>query len=176
MSLAHKAILGLSLGTSHIGVAVISNDRLIHWQVRKFKGPWNPTRPEQLLEFIMGIVGKYEVREIAVKLPTKAHFSKRLIHIVADLGMYAAFSHLCIQSYRIHDLKQSLGERSLNKRHLMKIACERFPVLERTYQKELANKKPYHVKMFEAIIAALCMQSEQNREVSSDIIKSIFHN
>jgi hypothetical protein len=176
MSLQNSPILGLSLGTSHIGVAVIKDARLLHWQVRKFKGAWSAKRPEQIMSFIAQLVRQHEIHAIAVKLPTRGYLSAGLVQIIAELGMYASITNLHVQAYRIHDLKQFFAKTSLNKKQMMHAVCERFPFLERTYQKELANKKAYHVKMFEAILAAIRLQADQEREIDSDIITSILHN
>jgi hypothetical protein len=176
MSLELSPILGVSLGTSHIGIAVIRDDRLLHWQVRKFKGPWSVKRPEQIMSFISQLVRAHEIRAIAVKVPTRGYLSNRLIAIIAELGMYASVANITIQAYRIHDLKLFFAKKSLNKTQMMQSVCERFPFLERTYQKELANKKAYHVKMFEAVLAAICLRASTTREVDPDIISALFHN
>jgi hypothetical protein len=164
MSLDDKPLLGISLGTSLIGIAVIRDDRLLHWQVRKFKGAWSPKRSGQILTFIAQFVRRHEIRAIAVKVPTRGYLSHGLIDLATELGMYASVANLDMRALRIHDLKQFFAKKSLNRKEMMHSICERFPFLERTYQKELANRKAYHVKMFEAILAAICLQSQRLHE------------
>jgi hypothetical protein len=168
MHLGSKPILGISLGTSLLGIAVIKDDRLLHWQVRKYKGAWSPKRSEQILLFIAQFVRKHEIHAIAVKVPTRGNLSHGLIDLIAELGMYASIANLHMQAFRIQDLKQFFITQSLNRKQMMHSVCMRFPFLERTYHKELANKKAYHVKMFEAVLAGICLQEKINKQSNSD--------
>ena len=168
MSRVDKPILGISLGTRLIGIAVIRDDRLLHWQVRKFKGQWSPKRSEKILTFIAQFIRQHEIQAVAVKVPTKGYLSHGLIDLSAELGMYASIANLDMRSFRIHDLKKFFAKKSLNRKEMMHSICERFPFLETTYQKELSNRKAYHVKMFEAILAAICLQITREDEFARD--------
>lgn len=163
MSLDDKPVLGISLGTRIIGIAVIRDDRLLHWQVRKFKGAWSPKRTQQILVFISQFVRKHEIRLIAVKVPTHGYLSLGLVDLVAELGMYASIANLDMRSFRIHELKEFFAKKSLNRKEMMHSICERFPFLECTYYKEIENRKEYHSKMFEAILAAICLETKRER-------------
>lgn len=168
MNPSNRAVLGISLGTRLIGIAVIKDDSLLHWQVRKFRGAWSPARTDQILEFVAQFVPKHEVRAIAVKVPTRGNLSNGLIDLVSKFGMYASITGIPMKALRIQELKLFFGKRSLNRRQMMQSVCERFPFLERTYHKELANRKIYHLKMFEAILAALWLQERLNKQSNCD--------
>jgi hypothetical protein len=100
---------------------------------------------------------------IAVKVPTRGYISIGLTDLIAELGIYASIANLEMRAFRIHELKQFFAKKSLNRKEMMHSICERFPFLECIYQKELSNRKAYHVKMFEAILAAICLQSKRER-------------
>lgn len=168
MSRESSPILAVSLGTRLLGIAVIKDDRLLHWQVRKFKGAWSSKRSEQILAFIAQFVRRHEICAIAVKVPTRGNLSTGLIDLIAELGMYASIANLHIQALRIQELKEFFEKKSLNKKQMMHSVCERFPFLERTYHKELANKKAYHVRMFEAVLSGIVLQAKLNKQSNND--------
>lgn len=159
MSLEDKAVLGISLGTRVLGIAVVKGDKLLLWKVKKFRnGAWSKDRTKHIVTFIASYIRAHEIHAIAVKVPTVGNLSNGLIDLISSLGVYASISNLNMQAFRISDLKQCFVKASLNRNEMMHSVCQRFPFLEVAYRKELANKKAYHVKMFEAILSAICLQ------------------
>lgn len=161
MPLKNKPILGISLGTHHVGIAVISDSNLLYWRTRKFKGAWSPQRLEKILSLIWYIARRYNITAIAVKVPPNGHLSKGLKELVLAISKTASEHNVDLKPYRIQELKQFLSKKSLNKKALMLLVCNKYPFLERNYHRELSNRQPYHIKMFEAVLAAMCLDAKQ---------------
>ena len=72
------AIIGVSPGTRSLGVAVSRGNRLLHWQVHSFHGPWS----EKKLKYILSTIGRYTERygakEVNIKIPDKFPTTKEL--------------------------------------------------------------------------------------------------
>jgi hypothetical protein len=159
MSRHDKSILGISVRSNHIGIAVIKDSSLMYWKVRKFNGAWSQKRLEKMIALVQHTAQRYSVTAIAVKVPPRGLLSKGLVELVSEISRLASTNDITLQPYRIQELKRFLSKKSLNKKVLLHLVCERFPILERYYQRELANRQPYHIKMFEAVAAALCLQA-----------------
>ncbi len=159
----NRPIIGISLGTRALGIALIKDGTLLYWQVKRFKGKWSAKSVESVIAFIDQFVKRHDVWAMAVKVPPRGHLSKGLSELIYSISMYAADRNLELKPYRIQELKQFLSTTSLNRTKMMQLVCEQFPVLKKTYQRELQNKQAYHVKIFEAILAALCLQAKRKR-------------
>lgn len=161
MHLKNKPVLGISLGTHHVGIAVVSDTNLLYWRTRKFKGAWSPQRLEKILSLIWSTARRYDITAIAVKVPPRGHLSKGLKELVLAIGTTTSEHNVDLKPYRIQELKQFLSKKSLNKKALMLLVCNKYPFLERNYHQELANRQPYHIKMFEAVLAGMCLAAER---------------
>jgi hypothetical protein len=161
-------VLGISLGTRILGVAVVKGKELRLWQTKRWRNKWSPEKLQALLAYVDTTMGRYGITAIGIKVPPRGHFSHGLIELVSELSKMAAVRHLPVKTYRIQELKRLCSERSLNRDGMMRCIIGRFDFLQSQYLKEHSSKHSYHVKMFEAILAALAMEdriSSTNRRI-----------
>lgn len=158
-----KPILGISIGTRTIGIAIIRDKELIHWQTKRLRNAWSQKKCELLISFIEQLICQYKVIAIGVKVPPKGHYSKGLIELISELCAIVANKGIPLKSYRIQELKRFCSQKSLNRIEMMQCIIERFTFLNHNCERELNNRHSYHIKMFEGILAGLCMQAELQR-------------
>lgn len=155
-------VLGLSLGTRILGVAIVKGKELRLWQTKRWKRKWCPQKKEMLIAYVHDLITRYGITAIGVKIPPRGHFSHGLIELVSELSKASAVNHLPLKNFRIQELKRMCSQQSLNRDGMMQCIIKRFDFLQSHYLKEHSNKHSYHVKMFEAILAALAIDQSTN--------------
>lgn len=155
-------VLGVSLGTRILGIAIIKGNELRLWQTKRWKKKWSPEKLRALLEYLDALIRQYGITAIGVKVPPRGHYSHGLLALVSELAKAVATYRLPMKTYRIQELKKMCAQRSLNRDGMMRCIIRRFDFLQSHYLKEQSSKHSYHVKMFEAILAALAMDKRIN--------------
>jgi Holliday junction resolvasome RuvABC endonuclease subunit len=107
---------------------------------------------KSITDCVTDYVNQYEINVIAIKKLHASRSSKALRRITNEIENFAIKQKLDFHEYSINELKENLLSETLgNKRILMEAVSERYPFLMADCQKEVKNKNPYFVRMFEAI-------------------------
>lgn len=146
-------VLGISLGTTTSGVAVISGGELIHWHIHSFRDRWSAAKAAAIATRFERYVVQHNPRIIVIKIPPPHHHStaiKQLLKKVATVLQYQG----CMVEYKTKEEVKSVEMKINNHHQLMNYALERYPILLPEYEKAVAGKNHYHAKLFDAVMAA----------------------
>jgi RNase H-fold protein (predicted Holliday junction resolvase) len=131
-------VLGISLGTTTTGIAVLNDGELIYWHTHSFRDKWSPDKAALITSRYGNYVSQYKPKKVVVKIPPVYHHSgaiKQLLEKIKELF-----------SYHIPEVA--------NHNQLMAYAIEHYPILLPEYEQAMAGKNNYHAKLFDAVIAA----------------------
>jgi RNase H-fold protein (predicted Holliday junction resolvase) len=146
-------VLGISLGTTTTGIAVLNDGELIYWHTHSFRDKWSPDKAALITSRYGNYVSQYKPKKVVVKIPPVYHHSgaiKQLLEKIKELFSY----HGCMVEYKTKDeVKEHIPEVA-NHNQLMAYAIEHYPILLPEYEQAMAGKNNYHAKLFDAVIAA----------------------
>ncbi len=149
-------MLGISPGTRRMGVAVVKEGKLSHWQVQTFPGVWSNSKLECILKVIIGYIEQHSVERIAIKIPDALPTSTAFIQLIGSLNVMAQSMSVPVQYCTLRDLKLAYAEtEDISRTSLIESMAKQHPELLPEYHKEKRNKEGYYYKMFEAV---LCTQ------------------
>lgn len=150
-----KRVLGISLGTRKLGIAVVQGDRVPYFASKAFFGAWSEKKPQRIIALIDRYVSKFQINHIAIKTPRVTVESPKLSALQAIIEQWVIEKGIEIQTYTVTECKQALGlHKRANKEKCMKLLVEQFPPLQSKYEQEMKNKTAHYEKLFEAIAVA----------------------
>ncbi|HYV90918.1 MAG TPA: hypothetical protein VE978_04010 [Chitinophagales bacterium] len=145
-----STILGISLGTKLIGIAILRDGELVEHRVRTFKKRWSKDKEKAIHFFIEKLIEYYSVSHVALKTSDPLKASKRLNHLHENIKQ-AIEKKIELHNYSLPTVKLGLAIKSHNKNSFMEQIAERYPELRKTYLKEINNRHSYYERTFEAI-------------------------
>ena len=146
-------ILGISIGTRVTGIAILNNSELIAWESHSFPTKWSKPKLQQIINRYEKHVRTHKVPTVIIKIPRLSHHSKPLKDILSGLRSLLTF-HGCMVDYTtLTELKTKLPQIE-NASDVEDYALNLYPVLLPEHTRERVNKRPYHHKMFEAVLIA----------------------
>lgn len=160
MLLPEKRILGISIGTSTIGLAFIKDKILIDWQMKSFVGAWSRYKMRIIELTIERYVERHKINEIAVKVPEELRSSKNIGQLIRIIKKEFTGKQIPVCLYTIMEIKTEYGVR--NKMELMECFLEKYPELKFVFEKQKQSKNKYHIKIFEAVAVAEITSKQGN--------------
>jgi len=159
-----ETILGISLGTRTMGIAVYNNGQLVKWKAKAFYGTWSTAKQKKIIGVLEKVIDHYTVFAIAMKVPSPARSSPELNQLVSTLKKLATQKSIKVRIYSIQELKSYCpAEKKRNKMDLVNWCVEKSPLLFYEYKRIKANHSAYYMKVFEAIVVAdLHFRNPQN--------------
>jgi hypothetical protein len=146
-------VLGISIGTRVTGIAIINNTELIAWQSHTFPAQWSKAKMDQIITRYEKYIRTHKVTMVVIKIPRLSHHNKALQNLLSKLRSLIAF-HGCLMDYTtLNEIKATLPQIQ-NASDIQDHTLNQYPVLLPEYSRERVNKKPYHHKMFEAVLIA----------------------
>lgn len=146
-------ILGISVGTQIMGLALKKGFVLEDWQVKNFEGVWSKRK----LKIISFTVSKYirdnRVQFVALKVPEANRSSSAVEVLVKELKRMCRDNNIEMWTCTIKELKLFCGAK--NKAELMQYVLAKQPELSQVFAKTQKVKKVYYVKIFEAVLATM---------------------
>lgn len=153
--MAKAAVLGISLGTRRLGIAIVQDGRLIHFQMQTFPGTWSDKKLKCILAAISVHALRHAIGSIAVKIPDAMPTSKAFNQLIGSLNILSEDMRVTARYYTLNDLKHSYARTEKTSREwLIESIVKRHPELLPEYHKERRNKEAYYYKMFEAVLCA----------------------
>jgi len=150
-----KAVLGISLGTRRLGIAIVQDERLVHFQMQTFPGTWSDKKLRCILSAIAVHAERQAIGSISVKIPDAMPTSKAFSQLIGSLNILAEDMRVNSQYYTLSDLKLAYsGVDRTSREWLIESIVKRHPELLPEYHKERRNKEAYYYKMFEAVLCA----------------------
>jgi RNase H-fold protein (predicted Holliday junction resolvase) len=146
-------ILGISLGTRDNGIALISQGQLIHWQLHSFQGVWSDNKLHIMLKRIDRYITHYRVRTVVIKIPPATHHTEAFLTLLKKVTELIQYRGCLVACKTKEDIKGMVPEVT-NTDSLMEYVTRHYPILLPEQAQERANRHPYQIKMFEAVLAA----------------------
>ncbi len=157
----HKTVLGLSLGTRRIGVAVIRNGDLREWQVKEFKGVWNKRKVEAVVFYIYKLCGFYRTRIIAIRIPKESTNRTGIRRVMFELQEYAEKQGFRLLFYSLTDVRKHYSCKvTAQGKHLAEMLTALKPELSHDLKRDARNLNSYYNSMFEAVAVAVMASDE----------------
>lgn len=150
-----RDILGISLGTRLVGLAVVHDGELIDFRVRKFYDVWSYEKRAEMVKSIAQTVKRYGIKKIVVKTPKPYHCSQSITDLTNDIIALGERDNIRVMVCTISTILRKDKENTLkNKQSLIQSIICKYPDhkrLARLYAKEQQNHAPYYAKLFEAV-------------------------
>lgn len=149
-------VLGISIGTRRNGVAILDGI-LKEAQVHSFNERWSREKGDVIIGTFQWYIEHYGATHVIVKVPKASHFSLALKQLIGSLDKYCNSRGCLVEYVDIKAIKQ-LEPYIVNKQTLRQIVVDRYPELTLELNKEIKNKQPYYIKVFEAVIVSDLLQ------------------
>ena len=147
-------ILGLSLNSRTIGMAVVSGGTLIDYKIKLLKERWSNQKLERIISCINLYIQEYAVEKVSLLLPHRHYTNPETKILLEKIKGHCRKAKLPICYYKAKDLHTLHEHTRAKKKALMQALSTLYPELSLAQKKELANKKRYYCKLFEAVGAA----------------------
>lgn len=156
-----ETVLGISLGTRLLGLAIISDGELLKWQTYYFPQKWNSRKRENILKVIDKWIVKYKVYSVGVKIPDVLPTSKPFMQLVGGINIITDQLGAKAIYLNLSKIKQFYyQDEPSNKHKLLSKVTKSFPELERYDIKLTSFRSQYCSKFIEAIAVAHILQNE----------------
>ena len=147
-------ILGISVGTRNVGMAVIRLRKLTDYRIRTFHGKWTLAKCESIWDVIERVMKDNQVTDIVLKVPPPSHSSENLIELIGGIKGLADWYGIKLHRCTIQDLKLSYSTQKKSGKQLMVASLiEKYPDLKKSWHGG-KQAKSYNAKLFEAIACA----------------------
>ena len=167
------AVLGISIGTRRVGIAILKDNELVDWRVKTFKGQWCSYKLSAIQRWFEKVAEFYSVDAIALKIPGLIESSPGLKDLIGYCRAQFNCKGINVAVFTIGDLKaQFLPQGRNNKKALLECITEKFPEVYLASRKEKSNRNPHYISMFEAIGAAHLLCQKQLEEKTNKLLKS----
>jgi hypothetical protein len=149
-----ESILGLSVGTYTMGIALLKDGELREYCVRNFRGAWSDKKLDYILATIQHLFDSYGVQRIALKMLHPARSSAGLNRLAEQIKTRAETCNIRFFPYTLEELEHYYSRaKRIKKQLLIQAIASAYPEVQSEYQKMSKPHSPFE-KMFEAIAAA----------------------
>ncbi len=166
MSTTTIVTLGISPGTRHTGIAILSDNRWLRKaKIKTVRGVETAHRIAGVIKVIERIICSEGITEISVKINPSSNTSEFVEQIVMALVQLANDKSLPITRYRLVELHTLFLNKTQaeNKESLAISLLQRFPELIKLYAKIHAKERfYYYIKAFEAVACACAVSKKED--------------
>lgn len=146
------AILGLSVNTRMLGLAILIGGRLEDYHIQLRKQPWTPLKREQIVASLHPWCTRYTITNIALSIPYETQTSQETKELLQAITKAFKEKRMRVSLYdppALYELCQKASKTP--KKAIMRFLAEQYPELHRLFEKEQRNRNKYYVKLFEAV-------------------------
>jgi len=146
-------VLGISLGTTTTGIAVMEEGKLIASKTHSFRYTWSARKADQITSCYQRYLKQFEPSFACIKIPALTHHTdaiKELLKKVAALFAY----HGCMVEYKTKEEVKTQYPLLQNQYKLMKYVTQQYPTLLPEFTTATSRKNQYHAKLFDAVMMA----------------------
>ena len=148
-------ILGLSVNTRMLGLAVISGHRLLDYEIKLRKDPWTLRKRETILTSLQPWCKHYNIKCVALSIPYEKQTSSQTKELMESIKSYFSKKKIGLCPYPAKTFQTFCQEAKVKtKKEMMRRLALQYPELSHCYRKEVSNKNKYYVKLFEAVAVA----------------------
>ncbi|MEO7214190.1 MAG: hypothetical protein ABIX36_15380 [Mucilaginibacter sp.] len=161
-------ILAISLGTRTSGIALLSHGQLAYWRTHTFSGKWSADKCNDILAKYDRYITRHHIEHVAIKIPPATHHTKALLTLLKKLTQLVQYRGCMVACHTKSDLKAAVPDVA-NTESLMDYVVKHYPILLPEQAQERTSRQAYHIKMFEAVMAAHLYKQHLTRERSRRI-------
>lgn len=154
------AVLGISINSRVIGIAIIENKVLIDCGVKMYKQRWSIQKAEKIIADIRKLVSEFSINKIAIAIQRKHFESEESKALNALIKASISKNKLPITYYDPNTFDAFCDGKKAKKKVLMKCLVVIYPELVLPFKKELRNHRRHYHKLFEAVAAATLLSRE----------------
>lgn len=154
--------LGISIGTRLCGCAILNETELIHWKTHTFTGKWSPSKASLIYKAYEDYIISYNIVTVAIKIPHPKTHSVGITELLKKFIDLFKYHGCLVQYHTTEDIKKAVPEIK-NSKSLVDEVTKKYPMLIYEKISEQGNKRPYHLKMFEAVLVAHIMKFPKGR-------------
>jgi hypothetical protein len=145
-------ILAVNPGSRYLGFAAFRGPELLDWGVRAISANTPRGAIRVAGQILTQTMDRFRPDTLAVKRLHASRTSPCLDRLANSIRERSHRRKLRIQEYSIKELKTALCPGATgNKRRLAAVVAATYPVLTHEFQKEMVNRHPYYLRMFEAV-------------------------
>lgn len=146
----HTVILGLSVNTRMLGLAVIKGNNLVDYHIKLRKESWTPQKRELILASLQPWCECYSIKNVALSIPYEKQTSSQTKELLESLKNYFLQKDIPVFPYTTKTFL-AFHKETETKKEIMKELSGKYPELTFMYRKEVGNKNKYYIKLFEAV-------------------------
>ena len=156
-------VLAIIPSTKYLGVAIFIDTDLRDWFVKSIPNTSIKGKSEYVIEFISGLIERFNINVLAVKKLHPARQSKNLSDLVSKIKGVEKKINVSVSEFSLQAIEQLLLNGKPNKKRLTEEVAAMYPVVFHEYEREKRNKSKYLTRMFEAIaLGIVCFNQLDN--------------
>lgn len=156
------ATLGISTNTRLLGMAIITQNRLVDYSIRLHKSAWSARKANEIVTSLEPCVRRYCIKKVVLSIPHAYHQTKAFTLLRSRLCQFFEAKGIPVETMPAASLTALChGGQKKTKKALMNALADRFPELSYCLHKELRNKNKYYIKLFEAVAVALLQEQHE---------------
>jgi hypothetical protein len=144
-------ILGLSINSRKISLAILHKDVLLDSKVRLFRGTWSPDKQQRMLECIRSCIEGYKVSRVAIALLKPHQRNSETEGLYDHVKAMCSDKNILVSTFLPKALHYFCIQDRPSKKHMMEAIANYYPELMMLYRKEILNRSKYYYKLFEAV-------------------------
>jgi RNase H-fold protein (predicted Holliday junction resolvase) len=157
-------ILGASIGTRAIGLAILKDGEVVDWHIKTFKQGWSTQKLRIIIAFIDKVIQLDNISAIAIKTPCEFSRGNNMRILLRQFEKVIVKRGLSIRKYTNETLKRYSDFNLANKQSVMIHMVQLYPCMRQWYKREIQNRNPYYLKIFEGLLAAHCYHKSQQEK------------
>lgn len=159
--MANRSI-GISIGTTKIGIAVLERNIIIEWKIKTFNKAWSQEKLESIISYIIDhYIIVHSIKRIGVKIPALHSHTCAITQILQGIEYVAKEKGIILHMYTLSDIKIYWnGQQKTTRDQLIKTILGKHPKFQKAYNRIMKTKNFHFEKLFEAIGAAHMIQEK----------------
>lgn len=149
----NETILGISIGTNTVGLALVKHNVLTDWSIRTYNGQWSRYKEQAIVNSIINYIERNQVSTVAFKSPEDCRSSQAVKGLSKAIHRHCLRRKIGFHTVGINIIKRVTGCK--NKHELMRFIAEKYPEMRSKVKRQEKSKNQYYFKLFEALGAVM---------------------
>lgn len=152
-----QMVLGLSVGTRYIGIAIFEGATLKSWREKAFHGPWSAHKLDKILKAVRTEIELYPPVALGLKCVHRSRSSSGLERLMKAINSLAEQRKLPVYKYPVGALIRTFvtNKPRPTRKDMARALASLYPILQTEAEQEAKSRIPYYMWLFEAVAAGL---------------------
>lgn len=153
-------IVGISVSTRMLGLAIFSNSQLIEFQSKLLKEKWTDSKPGLFIANLASCTRHFTINRLVLSIPEQHYRTIEFEKLYQAIKKYAYEKKITIKEVPRPLLRKlCMPGKKKNKESEMATMVQCYNELLPIYEKEMLNKNKYYEKAFEAVGSVMVHQN-----------------